>query len=220
MNRFINALLLFFLLVTMTVAIFVGFDLPIQFLRLSGANLPYQQEIFLGLGLIILIINLRRTIRRWMGMRIVKNVSKFKWNVAVSKQRKSRIATYLMLEATVMLAAAIGLYLITPEAWLPSVAFLFGVVDNIIFMIVGGSGDRYRVGLSTKALIVADREVILLYFTGLQRVTVHQQSIYFDYIKGLQLSFPTNCIPEDQMDEFFGQLESCVNRDKVFFIRK
>lgn len=220
MNRFINALLLFFLLITLTVAIFVGFDLPIQFLRVSGANLPYRQEIFLGLGVIILIINLRRTIRRWMGMRIVQKTSRFKWNVAVSAPRRARIATYLTLEATVMLAASIGLYVITPEAWMPSIAFFFGVLDNIVFAIVGGSNGRYRVGLSSKALIVADREVILLYFTGLQRVTVHQQSIYFDYIKGLQLSFPTNCIPEDQIDTFFTELEGLIDRDKVFFIRK
>jgi hypothetical protein len=78
----------------------------------------------------------------------------------------------------------------------------------------------FRIGLSSKALIVADREVTLLYFNGLRKVTIHQSSIYFDYIKGLQLSFPLDCIPEDRMDEFFQELEGSINKDKVFFSKK
>jgi hypothetical protein len=124
-----------------------------------------------------------------------------------------------MLEVAVFSCISIALYVITPEAWLPAIGFAYAVVDNIIFAIVGGTGDRYRIGLSSKALIAADRDVNVLYFNGLRTVTIHQQSIYFDYIKGLQLSFPIECIPEDRMEEFMGVLESSVNKDKVFFIR-
>lgn len=219
MNRFINALLLFIFLPTLLVTIFVGFDLPIEFLRVSGKDLPYKEEIFLGLGLLILMISVRRSIRRWMGLRIVGKQNRFKWNVPMSKDRKGRVLTYLLIEVAVFLCIAIALYTITPLAWLPAVGFLFAVVDNLVFAAIGGTGNRYRIGLSSKALIAADRDVNVLYFNGLRTVTIHQQSIYFDYIQGLQLSFPIECIPENQLDEFFEVLESSVNKDKVFFIR-
>ena len=208
---------MFILFPTMIMTIYVSFDLPISFLKVPGSEIPYKEEIFLGLGLLILIINIRRSIRRWMGIRIVSKKKKFKWNEPVSRSRKRRINTYLLLETSVMLFVSIALYVLTPEAWMPAAAFLFGAVDNLIFAIIGAGKDAYRVGLSSKALIVADRDVILLYFNGLRKVSVHQQSIYFDYIKGLQLSFPSNCIKDESKVEFFAMLEDQLDKDKVFF---
>lgn len=217
MNRFINMLLMFLLIPTMLMAIYVGFDLPVTFLKTTGAYIPYREEIFLGLGLLILIVNVRRSIRRWMGMRIVSKQMKFKWNAPVSKTRKRRIVTYTILEVLVMTFVGVALYIVTPQAWFPAIAFIFGAVDNLIFGSVGLSGNHYRIGLSSKALIVADREVILLYFKGLRKISVQQQSIYFDYIKGLQLTFPSDCIQDEHRAEFFKLLEEQIDQDRVFF---
>lgn len=216
MNKFINILLGLLLFPTMVVAIFVGFDLPVEFLKVSGRNLPYRNEIFLGLGLMIFIVILRRSIRRWMGMRIVNQVKKFKWNQVVSVERKKRVQTYQIMEAVVMFSIGTGLFAIAPEAIAPAIAFWVGALDNIIFMLVG-SNDKFRVGVSSKAVIVADREVVLLYFTGLRKISAHQQTTYFDYIKGLQLSFPTNCIDDAYKNDFYEALEAQVDHDRVFF---
>lgn len=210
-------LLMFLLIPTMLMAIYVGFDLPVTFLKTTGAYIPYREEIFLGLGLLILIVNVRRSIRRWMGMRIVSKQMKFKWNAPVSKTRKRRIVTYTILEVLVMTFVGVALYIVTPQAWFPAIAFIFGAVDNLIFGAVGLSGNHYRIGLSSKALIVADREVILLYFKGLRKISVQQQSIYFDYIKGLQLTFPSDCIQDEHRAEFFKLLEEQIDQDRVFF---
>ena len=214
MNKAINIILGVILFPTMFLAIYVGLDIPIGFLRVSGANLPYRDEILLGLGLLLFIIILRRSIRRWMGLRIVNQVGKFKWNAPVSQARKSRVRMYLIMEAAVMLVVAFGLYTLTELAIAPAIAFLFGTVDNILFAL---SAKKYRIGLSSKALIVADREVILLYFTGLRKVSAHQQSTFFDYIKGLQITFPTNCVKDEDKAEFFEALQGQLDTDRVFF---
>ncbi len=217
MNRFINALLAFILIPTMLVTIIVGFDLPLTFLRTTGAEMPYREEVFLGIGLLILVINLRRSIKRWMGIRLVKQEKKFKWNAPASSTRKKRVLTYLILEIVVYAFVGVALYQVSPEAWMPALAFAYVAVDNIIFTIVGFSTNAFRVGLSSKALIVADREVTVLYFSGLRKVSQHQQSIYFDYIEGLQLHFPTDCIPEEKRAEFFEILEAQLDPNRVFF---
>ena len=77
MNKFINSVLLFILFPTMLLAIYVGLDLPLAFLKVSGNNLPHKYEIFLGIGLFVLMINLRRSVRRWVGMKIVNKKGKF-----------------------------------------------------------------------------------------------------------------------------------------------
>ncbi|MFK7787190.1 MAG: hypothetical protein AB8B56_18860 [Crocinitomicaceae bacterium] len=216
MNRSINILLGLLLFPTMGLTIFVGFDLPIEMLKLSGNNLPYKDYVFLGMGLLILIVIIRRSVRRWMGMRIVNQTKKFKWNAEVSTERKSRVRVYLMLEAFVMIFVGVALYLVCETAIAPCIAFLIGALDNTIFAIAGRNG-KYRVGISSKAVIVADREVILLYFTGLRKISAHQQTTYFDYIKGLQLSFPTDCIHEEERGEFLKVLEEQIDPNRVFF---
>ncbi len=217
MNKLINILLGLLFLLTMAVTIFVGFDLPIEILRTSGAHLPYKEEILFGLGLCIFLVVLRRAIRRWMGRSIVKKTTRFKWNQPVSRSRVSRVQTYLMIEFLVMLIAGTALYIITPVAVVPAIAYVIGAIDNLVFAIAGRKS--YRIGISSKALIVADREVILLYFKGLRKVSAHQQTIFFDYIKDLQLSFPTDCIQEGMKEEFFSVLEKQIDSDRVFFSR-
>ena len=217
MNKFINVLLLFILFPTILLTVFVGFDLPLNFLKTTGLHMPYKFEIFLGIGIFILVVFLRRSVRRWMGMLIVSKQKRFKWNVPVSQSRKKRVVTYLGLESFIMIFIGVALYEVANDAFAPAAAFLYSAIDNILFAIVGTLKKGFRIGLSSKALMVADREVTLLYFKGLRKVSVHQQSVYFDYVKSLQLSFPIDCIQEDHKEEFFKILEAQLDPKKVFF---
>lgn len=220
MNRFINAVLLFLFIPTLLITIFVGFDLPIRILRTSGANMPYREEILIGLGLFFFIILLRRSLRRWMGMRLVSRTQKFKWNTVVSAERKKRVVVYTILEGVIMGCAGFALYTVAPEAWAPGLALGIGALDDFIFTLIGRGMNTWRIGLSSKALVIADREVVVLYFTGLRRVSIHQQSIYFDYIKGLQLSFPSDCIEDEEREAFFKVLEEQFDPERVYVSKK
>lgn len=216
MNKFINALLLFLLFPTMLFTIAVGFDMPIEFLRTSGQQLPYRFEIFLALGLFTFIILLRRTVRRWMGMRLVNQLQKFKWNQQMSQERVKRVIVYTIMEAVVLFFVGSTLYTITPEALFPAIAFWFATTDNFIFLAYGVALKKFRIGVTSKAIIAADREVSLVYFLGLRKISIHQQSLFFDYIKGLQLSFPVDCVPENEATAFFEAVEAQIDTDKVF----
>lgn len=219
MNKFINALLLFLLFPTMLFTIAVGFDMPIEFLRTSGQQLPYRFEIFLAFGLFIFIILLRRTVRRWMGMRLVNQLEKFKWNQRMSQDRIKRVIVYTIMEAIVLFFVGSTLYRITNEAIFPALAFCFATVDNFIFLAYGVSLKKFRIGVTSKAIIAADREVSLVYFYGLRKISIHQQSLFFDYIKGLQLSFPVDCVPVAEKDAFFEAVEAQVDTNKVFITK-
>lgn len=201
----------------MFVAIYVGYDLPLSFLGTSGANVEFKEEILLVLGLLLLVINIRRTVRRWMGLRLVNQTEKFKWNSIMSRERIRRVIVYTMMEALIMLVFALILYIICPEAWMPLVGLLWGVIDNIVFTIYGTTKHKFRIGLTSKALLSADRDVIVIYFTGLRKVSKHQQTIYFDFIQNLQLSYPEDCVKEDERSSFYCSLKESLNLDKVFF---
>ena len=216
MNRFYNALLLVLIFPTLFFAIYVGFDLPLGIFNSSGAILPFKGEIFLVLGLLIAIVNIRRSVRRWMGLRLVGQVKEYRWNEVVSKERVNRVWTYNVLEALVMSCVAYGLYRLTPFTWFPVLALLFCAVDNILFSIIGTVGKRFRVGLTNKAVLVSDRDVEVIYFSGLRRIEKQQDSLFFVYHDGLHLNFPINCIQEENRRAFFLNLREVVDQDKVY----
>ncbi len=217
MNKFINILLLLISFPTLVIAIFVGYDLPIEFLKTSGASLPFKFQIFLSLGIIYYIIIVRRSVRRWMGVAMVSKTEKFKWNVSMGEGRRKQVFLYQWLEALIMCSGGISLYYVCPDAIAPASALWVGSLDNLIFMILGQTKKLYRIGLTSKAVVVADREVKVLYLSGLRKVTIHQQTVFFDYIKDLQMTFSLTCIPKEDQVDFKNTLESLVDRDRVFF---
>ena len=97
MNSFINILLLIVTFPTMLLSIFIGFDLPIEFLRTTAREMPYSSEILLVFGLLLLVISLRRSIRRWMGVRMTKQTKKFHLNSEISQTRKQRVVVYTLI---------------------------------------------------------------------------------------------------------------------------
>lgn len=199
-------------------SIFVGFDNPVPFLETTGENLAYKKEIFLVLGTFLLLINLRRSIRRWVGVKLVNQLSKYKWNTVVSKDRIKRIYSYNFLEALVMLSLGYGVFSLTPYAWMPFVGLAFGALDGIFFAIYGAKKDRFRVGLTSKALLAADRDVVIIYFLGLRKISLQQQTLFFDFKEeGMQFRFPIDLIPEEKRNDFFVELRDCVDEKKVYF---
>ena len=215
MNSFINLILLVVSLPTLLLSVFVGFDLPIDVLHTTGKRLPYRTEVYLILALILLIIGLRRSIRRWMGVGMVKQHTKFVWNQPISLERKRRVFVYNSLEALVFLSLFTAHMFLSEVAIFVSLTYLILALDSILFLVVNAK--QFRVGLSSKAILVADREVILIYLNGLRKVSISQQTIYFDYLEELQLSFPLDCIEPSQKSAFFEALEGQIDRDRVLF---
>lgn len=216
MNSFINVLLLVITFPTMLLSVFVGFDLPIELLKTSGARIPFRFEVFLGLGLLYAVISLRRSVRRWMGVRMTSQKAKFVWNGEISRERKQRVILYTVIESTLLFFLASAYYFVTKEALFISSVLLFFSLESLLFLLVN-SRNKFRVGLTSKAVLVSDREIILIYLAGLRKVSVSQQTIYFDYIQDLQLSFPIDCIEENERQGFFKNLEAQLNPDRVLF---
>jgi hypothetical protein len=214
MNRLTNSFLLFLFFPTLLLAIFVGFDFPIEVLRTSGSQLPYKGLIFIALALLVFIVGINRSVKRWVSLYTVSQTDRFVFHVPVSTERKKRVLVYTLLEAMVLLAVGIALLVIAHDALWCGLAYAFFALDNILFLVLGSK--RFGVGISKKAIIVADREVIVLYFSGLRKVSLSQNTLFFDYIQSLQLTFPVDCIPMDSRNDFLHNLEAVTDKDRVF----
>ena len=216
MNSFVNAILLALTFPLIMLTIIVGFDLPVEILKTSGKNLSFADEIFWLLATLMGLIAFRRSLKRWMGMKIVNTTERFIINFEVITARKNRVVVYNLIESCIMLSLGLSIYNLTTHALVPTIVLLSFSFDNVLFLMIGYK-KRFRIGLSSKALIVCDQEVTVIYFEGLRKISVEQQTIYFDYIKDLQLSFPTNCLRDEDKELIFNGLNDIVDKDKVMF---
>lgn len=217
MNKFINILLLLILFPVIALAIIIGFDVPVEFMKTTGAFLPYKLETFACFAAVILIIGARRSIRRWMGLRMVNQLGRFQWNAPMAKNRYKQSVLYLMLESLLHLVIAYALFVLCAEAWPVVIVLSVLAMDHVFFAFLGSKKQLFRVGITSKAILVADRDLKAVYFSGLRKVSKHQQSLFFDYIKDLQIAFPSDCISESDRETFKTILAQNLDRDTVFF---
>lgn len=217
MNKFINILLLLLTFPALAYTLVVGFDFPLEFLKISGANLPYKTVTFGAFAGVIFIVGARRSLRRWMGVKMINQLNRFQWNKPMAEKRYKQGIMYLVLEASTHFAVALAMFLVSDLSWMIVLVFIVLGIDHLIFAFVGKSKQLFRVGITSKAILVADRDLKAVYFSGLRKVDKHQQSLFFDYIKEFQVAFPVDCIDESHKEEFKAALEKNLDRDKVYF---
>ena len=217
MNKSVNILLILLLIPVFGLSIFVGFDLPIEFLKTSGKNLPFQHVIFITFGILIFLLGVRRSMQRWVGIKMVNNLEKYQWNEEIDAKRKSQINMYLIIEGIMHLLVGFALVALTPKVLVIATVFFALGIDHLLFCLIGNFKKVWRVGVTNKAIVVAERDFKVIYFSGLRRVTVHQQTLFFDYIKELQLAISIDSISPANRESFRNILDEKLNRDKVHF---
>lgn len=214
MNKITNILLLLVTLPIMAICIFIGRDLPIETLRTTGAQLPFQRIIYWVAASIVFLIIARRSVKRWTGMQLIGQTEKFIWNQEVSLERKKRVVLYNTLESVTLLCVSIGLYEVCPAAWPIALAYGIGVFDEVIFTLFAWFKKGWRIGFTKKALILSDREVKAIYFLGLRKISIHQETLHFDFIKDLKLNVSFAAV-EDQ-EGFIKTLWANLDQKKVY----
>jgi hypothetical protein len=214
MNKITNILLLLFTIPIMGICIFIGRDLPIETLKTTGAQLPFQTIIYWVSASIVFLIIARRSVKRWTGLQLIGQTEKFIWNQEVSLERKKRVLLYNSLESLALLCISIGLYKICPAGWPIAAAYGIAVFDAVLFTIFAWFKKAWRIGFTKKALILADREVKAVYFLGLRKIYIHQETLHFDFIKDLKLNVSFSAV--ENQKEFIQKLWANLDQEKVY----
>lgn len=214
MNRSVNILLLLLSIPAMGFVIFMAFDLPLSFLHTTAGTMPQRHAVLIVIAVLLLLLIVRRSVNRWVGVGMTKKPGRYIWSTEMSRERKKNVRLFLLMEAALAAFFALVCWFLTPESWPMVAVYALMFFDQLIFTFA--TPKWYRVGVTQKAVVIADRELRVLYFSGLRKIDIQQQTIYFDYIEELQLFFPENCIPEGKYGEFREALKTCINPDRVF----
>ena len=219
MNRIFNIWILIITVLTFPVAIAVGNNLDFSLfgLEIQGEEFEYKEVVFTVSAGLIFLLSVIRSSKKWLGMRVVEQVDRFKFSTPISDNRKKRVLLYNLIEIVFFLIFSAGLLYFSTAALYVSLVFVIVAADSLINTFMGISGGRYRIGVTSKAIAMADRETKAIYFKGLKKISHHQQTLYFEYVNGLVLHFPTNLIPEDKWEIFVSTLKDQVSPEKVYY---
>jgi hypothetical protein len=215
MNKNSTVFLAFFTFIFFLYSFVPGFDTSL-FGMFKGEETPYLFFTFSIGAIIIAILLVNRTIQRWMAIRLVSNEKKFIWISPISKVYLSRIRLYLVLENLYFPFFAAYFLWVHPVTGLLGWVFVAGIVETLLFFCLNANARKMKCGITSQALILCDREAKVYYFSGLRKISLIQQAIYFEYKEELTLLFPNDAIEKNQQTAFTQKLIQQINTDKVF----
>jgi dolichol kinase len=220
MNKIYNTWIFIISLLTLPFAFAVGLNevFGVFGLKIHGDQFEYKELVFgIAAGLIFLI-GVTRSSRKWSGIRIVNQIDRFHFNSVISKERKQRVILNNSIEIVSFFLIGTVFLIFSKDAIFITLIFLIFIVDSLINTIRGTVGKKYRVGMTKKAIVSVDREVIAIYFKGLKRVSITNDQLFFEYNNSdLVLDFQLNTIPPEKQEEFMRYLRLNVDDTKVYF---
>jgi len=219
MNRIYNVWIFILSLATLPFAFAVGLnkDFGLFGITIPGEEFQHKELVFgLSAGL-ILFLGARRAFKRWGGIRVLKQRKRFQFSSIISPERSKFVVMNNIIEMIFYLLIALVFVYFSREAVLVILVLVILSIDTLINTIFGVAQQKYRIGMTKKAIVSADREIKAIYFKGLKRITKHENMLFFEYINDLVLELPISSIPESRRVEFMELLRSNIDDKKVFY---
>lgn len=219
MNKFFNIWLLFIAIISIPFTLAVGLNEDFHFLgyKIQGEEFIYKKQFFLIIAGLAFLLGALKASKKWMGIKIVKQTQRFKFSTPISKSRIKRVLLYNLIELVFFLLFGLFFSFLSSESLFLGFVFFILFAEHLLNTIQGIKNKRYRVAMTSKALLRVDREISVIYFKGLEKIATKQQTLYFHYNNDLLLHLPLDVIPEERFNEFISTLKSIVDPDKVYF---
>ena len=184
--------------------------------------MPFKTEILVGLSLLLLLFGLIRVVRRLQGVKDMKKFSLFTFEAPIAAGVRNYSIVNTILEISFMIALmvlSIEMSKLHPEYTLPMIASTaFLALESILFLVrILRGGREFRIGINKNVVAYFDREMHLYYYTGLQRVELHQSDlINFKYKEDLNIFLPISVIRKEDRKVFKEELIKVLSEKNVY----
>lgn len=184
--------------------------------------MPYKVETMSLLALVVFLLGLLRVRRRWQGIKDMNNFEAFEVDFNVSKAFLKRERMITFFEILFMLSA-LAFFIRLSMLDLNLMIFMIGTLsvlaaESIIFILTIKPGKTFRIGLNNKVIAYFGREMHLYFYTGLQRVELHQNdTISFKYEGDLVLFLPISVIKPEDLAKFREAMVKQLDAKNIYY---
>jgi hypothetical protein len=221
MNKVVNLFTLGLLFLFTFLAVGTYEDLSLSVYEVN--QIKFINEICYGIIFTITLLGILRIKRRWVAIKDIKAFKKFIYISPLSKKAKLMALMFYLLEI-IFLSFFIGVFvkelhldvdgLITPMLIIVSLLVLEILIAAIYTLT---SKNVMIIGVNKNLVAFFDREIHVIYFDGLQRISIYQNMFHFKYKLDLNRFIEVDYIPKENLMAFKNALEN-VLKDKNVFI--
>ena len=104
----------------------------------------FHHELFLTVSILIFLINLRRSVKKWRGIYIINQTKKYLFTAPISGYKKKVVISKNLFEIFSFSLLFIGFTVISKDAYLISIVLLIFIIDMILNTILGLRFKKYR----------------------------------------------------------------------------
>ena len=219
MNKIINIISLF--AVTVYTIIVFGNIYDFSFSTFHFRGLGLKDEILAAIAVLVALLGMIRILRRWQGVKDMKNFKSFTFKTKLSKEMFSEAILHSSLEILFIIGFIVLLGFFTSIEFYNGihmlVVMLIILVDALLFFFRRlRNDDVFSIGINKDIVAYFNREMKIYYFTGLQRIEIHHGLIHLQYKKDLNLFIPTSAIPKAERENFRDQLIATLENRNIF----
>ena len=220
MNKVINILSVSILFLFTFLAVGNIEDIGISVYEIN--QIKFLKEICYGIIVVITLLALLRIQRRWVGIKDIKSFKKFIYKTPLSKKAKTLALVFSVMEI-IFLSFFIAIYfkelshdvdfLLLPII----IVLLIIVLEIILFTTIALKSKNIMImGVNQNLIAFFDREIHIVYFDGLQRISIYQNRLHFKYKLDLNVFVEIDYIPKENLLEFKKHLEQVLLAKNVF----
>jgi len=220
MNKVINILSVSILFLFTFLAVGNIEDIGISVYEIN--QIKFLKEICYGIIVVITLLALLRIQRRWVGIKDIKSFKKFIYKTPLSKKAKTLALVFSVMEI-IFLSFFIAIYFkeLSHDVdflLLPIIIVLLIIVLEItLFTTIALKSKNIMImGVNQNLIAFFDREIHIVYFDGLQRISIYQNRLHFKYKLDLNVFVEIDYIPKDNLLEFKKHLEQVLLAKNVF----
>jgi hypothetical protein len=220
MNKVINILTFAFLFFYSFFTIGWFYDLNFSVYHVKA--IPYLVQIIYGLNIIVLLLGILRIKRRWEGLKDVNAFTKFVYSTSTSKKSTFYSNIFFGVEVIFLTFFLLTFFKVSvlddDNVLFPMYLVLaFLILESLVFIYkVNFKRESFKIGINKNLLAYFEREIHIFYFDGLQRISVYQNRLHFQYKKDLSLFLELDIVPKNELESFLNSLETVLTERGVY----
>lgn len=192
----------------------IAFEIEISVYR--AVDIPYQQEIFTGLGILMAVVLVPYTISRWTSLRVLKKSSRETrlFSSSFSANGNRWIILYGVMESIFSLALGVSMLILLDAAIVPATVLCIRAAENLLFVLLNQK--LFGIVITPEHLVVAGRGIRIVPLKNIKMAESRYDEVHLITHIGSNKVVPVGNLNMQQQTDFFDALSTVAGSHQIF----
>jgi len=192
----------------------ITFEIEISVYR--AADIPYQSEIFTGLGVLMAFVLAPFTVSRWTSVRVLKSRSRKTslFSAPFSSNGHKWIMLYGTMEVVFSLVVGISMYVLLDKALLPAAVLMARAGETLLFLLK--NRHLFGIVITPEHVVVAGRGMQIIPIKSVKQAESRFDEVHLITHIGSNKVLPVGNLNPAHQKEFFNVLSDIASTHQIY----